>query len=143
MFFYTVPASAMPWYQYSLSFALYQIAHSSIISQVLSSALKDTSGHVFTHESYFNQVYIGARSPRHDPTFVYDGYLTALGNLLNFLTQPGYMHQDAHVYMEIDGHLRNLLLIAHSRCASRVPLDLINDREWNLFLADFMQVLKP
>ncbi|EUC54803.1 hypothetical protein RSOL_074250, partial [Rhizoctonia solani AG-3 Rhs1AP] len=147
MLLYTVSASAMTWYKYSLSFALHRLAQSGAgvlpIPQALSSALEDAGRRVFDHESYFNEMYAGVHPFHPDPLFVYNGYLTALTNLLKLVSQPAHRHSHSHTYMEIKGHLQSILLIAHSRCTSQTPLNLTKDREWHLFLADFTKVLKP
>ncbi|KAG8699311.1 hypothetical protein FRC11_013783 [Ceratobasidium sp. 423] len=145
MLFYTVPASAMTWYKYSLSYALHRVAQSGtgIIPRALSSALEEAGSQVFNHESYFNEMYAGTHAPHPDPMFVYNGYLAALTNLFKLVNQPVRGYDDAHIYMEIKGHLQSILSIAHFRCMNQVPLNLPKDQEWNIFLADFIQVLKP
>ncbi|CAE6394151.1 unnamed protein product [Rhizoctonia solani] len=129
MLCYTVPASSMHWYPHSLSYALHRIAQSGerTFPPAFNAALEEAGGNVYDHECYFNDMYAGKHAPHQDPMFVYNGYLIAVANLLR----------------EIEGHLYSILLIAHSRCTSRVPLILTNDREWDKFLTDFAQVLKP
>ncbi|KAH7326896.1 hypothetical protein B0J17DRAFT_722822 [Rhizoctonia solani] len=135
----------MSWYKCSLSFALHQLAKSGsdALPQELSSALEDAGSRVFIHESYYNNMYAGIYALNPDPMFVYNGYLHALSNLLKAVSQPVYGYDNAHIYMEIQGHLKSILLISHSRCTSQIPLIMAKDRDWNIFLTDFTQVLKP
>ncbi|KAJ1306390.1 hypothetical protein OPQ81_007395 [Rhizoctonia solani] len=144
MLLYTVPTSAMTWYKRSLSYALHRLAQSGTgtFSQALASALEEAGGRVFNHESHFNEIYAGNYDPHPDPMFVYNGYLKALANLLKLVAQPIHEYNDAYIYAEIRGHLESMLLIAHSRCTSRVPLNLTKDRDWNIYLVDFVQMLK-